>query len=633
MEILYYFHLIRPYWLLALIPLAILIWLRRQSQAQSGSWASIIDPRLLPHLLHSGPAQNKPLPSGLIFIAGFLVIFALAGPVYEKRPQPVYKTQSALVILLDLSRSMDAGDVKPSRLSRAHFKINDILKRRNEGQTALIVYAADAFVVSPLTDDAATIASQVSALQTDIMPSQGSELTIALEKAEQLFKNAGLHNGHILLITDDVKDRDIASLKDLKSNNFTTSILAIGTTDGAPMAASNGGFVKDNQGSIVIPKLNIAKLQQAALAGGGLFSLLSAGDSDINTLLSVIDIDHRPDKSLKQDDGKQSLNTDTWHEEGPWLLLLVIPLAAYSFRKGLVFALLFFILPAPQPALADTSIPVWQSLWKNKDQLASEKLEQGETQQAATLFTDPEWKAAAEYRSGNYQEAADLLSDINTVEAHYNRANALAKAGKLQQALDAYEQALTLDPDHKDAKHNHQLVEQAKQQQESQQGDSEDSSNSESSENKSDKSSDDSSQQQSDSSDSEQNNEQGQQSSDGASQPDDDDDSNNDSENDSIQQQNQDSEPTDESENGSSSEQMEPEDDSEKDQSQSKPSDEKQAQNQQSTGIDPDSIPDLDQQQTQQWLKKIPDDPGGLLKRKFKYQYSRDKKPSSSEAW
>lgn len=158
----------------------------------------MIDQRLLPYLLQGDntPSSSRRKPALILLLLLFsLVIFALAGPAFEKRPQPVFKAQSALVILLDLSRSMDAEDIKPSRLNRARYKINDILKQRKEGQTALIAYAADAFVVSPLTDDADTITAQVPALETHIMPAQGSRLDLALQKARALFINGGQNKG------------------------------------------------------------------------------------------------------------------------------------------------------------------------------------------------------------------------------------------------------------------------------------------------------------------------------------------------------------------------------------------------------------------------------------------------------
>ena len=609
-------HFVRPYWLLALIPAALLIWLYATTQSKSRNWASVIDPRLLPHLLKGTPAaaqtiKNKTPSSILIFAIASCLIISLAGPAFEKRPQPVFKAQSALVIVLDLSRSMDAGDIKPSRLSRAHFKINDILKQRKEGQSALIVYAADAFTVSPLTDDAATIAAQIPALDTSIMPSQGSRLDIALDKAIELFTNAGHAKGDIFILSDSVSQADIIKAGELNAKGFASSVLAIGTKQGAPINAAGGGFVKDNTGSIVVPKLDSAAMRKLALAGGGKFTLLTADDRDINRLLSKIDIDKSAkNKDEQLDASGNKFKTDTWHEEGPWLLLLVIPFAAYAFRRGLVFALLIFILPMPQPVQALE----WNELWKNKDQLGEAALQQGDSTKAAQLFNNPEWKAAAEYKAGNYEQAIEQLGNINTADAHYNRGNALAKAGQLDEAIKAYNRATELQADHQDAKHNRELVEKAKQQNEQQSSDNKDGEPQDQ-----DKQDSDQKDQQSQQGDSQQSQNQEQQ------------ESAEDSQQASDTQKNQ----QDADKNGQQDKTPE-ESDTEREQAE-KQAAEQQAKDEQekaeSASTETAEELDLDQQQTQQWLKKIPDDPGGLLRRKFQYQYGREKHQNEKQPW
>jgi len=602
--------------LLALIPAALLIWLYATTQSKSRNWASVIDPRLLPHLLKGTPAaaqtiKNKTPSSILIFAIASCLIISLAGPAFEKRPQPVFKAQSALVIVLDLSRSMDAGDIKPSRLSRAHFKINDILKQRKEGQSALIVYAADAFTVSPLTDDAATIAAQIPALDTNIMPSQGSRLDIALDKAIELFTNAGHAKGDIFILSDSVSQADIIKAGELNAKGFASSVLAIGTKQGAPINAAGGGFVKDNTGSIVVPKLDSAAMRKLALAGGGKFTLLTADDRDINRLLSKIDIDKSAkNKDEQLDASGNKFKTDTWHEEGPWLLLLVIPFAAYAFRRGLVFALLIFILPMPQPVQALE----WNELWKNKDQLGEAALQQGDSTKAAQLFNNPEWKAAAEYKAGNYEQAIEQLGNINTADAHYNRGNALAKAGQLDEAIKAYNRATELQADHQDAKHNRELVEKAKQQNEQQSSDNKDGEPQDQ-----DKQDSDQKDQQSQQGDSQQSQNQEQQ------------ESAEDSQQASDTQKNQ----QDADKNGQQDKTPE-ESDTEREQAE-KQAAEQQAKDEQekaeSASTETAEELDLDQQQTQQWLKKIPDDPGGLLRRKFQYQYGREKHQNEKQPW
>ena len=325
------FHFIRPYWLLAIFPYLIFLVLMLRNKLGQGGWSNVCDTELLPYILQEKSTSRSRWPLTTGAIAGFIAIIAQAGPAWERLPTPVFRNESALVIALDLSRSMDAADVKPNRLTRARYKIADILKRRKDGQTALLVYAGDAFTVTPLTEDNDTINSQLSALTTSIMPVQGSDTVLALEMATDLFKQAGLQKGQILLITDGV---NLDSTQDTVESlgPYTLSILAVGTEDGAPIKTPGGGFLKDRQGNIVIPKLDPGELKQLARSGGGQFQMITANDRDIETLLTAID--RMSEHQAKEEEN--DLLLDHWEDRGPWLLLIVLPLAALSFRRGLL---------------------------------------------------------------------------------------------------------------------------------------------------------------------------------------------------------------------------------------------------------------------------------------------------------
>ena len=271
------FHFIRPYWLIAFIPYLAILTLMLRSKLRRGNWSEICDEGLLPYLLQEKAVNQSRLPLTAGAIAAFLLIIALAGPTWERLPAPVFRNASALVIALDLSRSMDAEDIKPSRLIRARYKIADILKQRKDGQTALLVYAGAAFTVTPLTEDTETIASQLEALNTNIMPGQGSNTAEVLNKAVDLFKQAGLQKGQIILVTDEADvDKTLPAAKAL--DGYTLSILGVGTVDGAPIAIPEGGFLKDEQGTIVVAKLNENGLKTLAQAGNGVYQALTADD-------------------------------------------------------------------------------------------------------------------------------------------------------------------------------------------------------------------------------------------------------------------------------------------------------------------------------------------------------------------
>lgn len=587
-------HFLRPYWLLACLPLLLLLWALWHRRLSSLAWRSVCDPDLLPYLLTGGDTASRRWPILAVGLAGLLGILALAGPVWEQREQPVFREQSALVIALDLSQSMEAEDIKPNRLTRARHELTDILRLRREGQTALLVYAAQPFVITPLTEDQGTILSQVNSLETGLMPAQGSRPDLAVTKAVELLEQAGQVQGDILLLTDGIGSVPPKSLLDaLKNSHHRLSILAIGTQQGAPIPLAQGGFLKGPTGEIVIPRLKLQQLKTLAEQGGGRFSPLTLDDRDIQFLLAPLG-----SRMIDRNDGDMGFTADQWREEGPWLLLLLLPLAALAFRRGYLAVIVILLLPPP-PAQAME----WQDLWLRRDQRAAQAMEQGRHQQAAELFSNPQWQAAAHYRAGDYDKAIEKLEGIKTADALYNKGNALAKSQRLEEALQAYNRSLELDPDNGDARHNKELVEkQLTQQQQKQQQQGENQKNPDNQEDagKQQQSEDKSQQQQQ--GDSESQNQQ--QAADA------------DAKNDSPADQDDQADPKDAEEMKQAQETAEPP---------SEPSEDKTS----ATNLSEDR--QASDPATEQWLRRIPDDPGGLLRRKFQYQYRNMDKPKREQ--
>jgi len=441
------FHWLRPDWLWALPLIGLTTYALARRQLAPGSWQSIIDPVLAPYILSRAQIKGLSYRWWLILIGGVLAVTALAGPSWNRVEQPVFRSEQAIVIALDLSRSMDAQDLTPSRLTRARLKILDILEARQSGQTALVVYSSNAFTVTPLTTDADTVAALVKSLSTDIMPSRGSYPVAAIRKSQTLLEQAGVAYGEVLLITDGgTSPAAERAAADLQSAGYSLSVLAVGTSQGAPIPRAGGGFVTDRSGNIVVPRIEETALRSLAAAGGGRFALLSADDSDISTLLSgEVGIGSASDESLA---------TDLWQEEGPWLLLLLVPMAAMAFRRGLVLVLLLFLLPIAEPVYAFG----WDDLWLTRDQQAQRELDEGNAMEAGELFEDPVWRAVAKYRAAEYGPSAAGFGNQEDIENLYNLGNALAKLGEIETAIDAYEQVLEVDPDMEDAIYNRDLL-------------------------------------------------------------------------------------------------------------------------------------------------------------------------------
>lgn len=592
------FHFLRPWWLLAILPAAVLLYSLIRHKYQRGDWASVCDAELLPFILQEKPDRTHPGGWVAAALASLLCILALAGPTWERLPSPAFRNDSALVIALDLSQSMNATDIKPSRISRARYKISDILHQRKDGQTALLVYSGDAFTVTPLTTDTATINSQIEALTTDIMPSPGSNTGIAIEKAANLLHQAGLAQGDILLVTDGV-DADSVRQAGRLLGDYRLSVLALGSPEGAPVPVPGGGFLKDDRGNIVVARLDSVELSQLATSGNGIFQQATADDSDIERLGGLFNrVQHKDDPSQKTD-----LMLQQWREMGPWLLLLVLPWAALRFRKGLLAFALLCLLPLPKPAAALD----WQSLWQTPDQRGQQAFRQQHYRQAAEQFDSPDWRAAAQYKAGQFQEAAETLKDTQSANGHYNRGNALAQAGQLQEALQAYREALKLDPNHADAQYNKELLEKQPREQQKQQNQDQQSSDQPSEQ----KNPQDKQNGQGEQPKPEQNQEQSQQPNQQQQKPD-----QSQSQSADKSEQNQDTQPQPE-------QQTDKPDDARREPKKPQPN----QSSKQEQAAQPASELDETKRANEQLLKRIPDEPTGLLKRKFKYQYGQRAPP------
>lgn len=319
-------HFLRPEWLLA-IPawLALVAWTRRAAGGVT-PWDRVCDPELAPHVLDGGAPVRSWKLAALAALAGILAIVALAGPAWRELPQPVFRSQAALVIALDVSRSMKAGDIEPSRLVRARLKIRDILARRLDGQTALVAYAGDAFAVTPLTGDNRTIAALLSSLEPEIMPSPGSRTDRAIERGLALLRQAGAPRGRVLLVTDSAAGPGLDdAVERLRDAGYTLSVIGVATPDGAPIP-DGGGFLKDASGDVVLATLDEPALASLAARGGGEYARYRVDDADLRRVL--------PAPEAGDPAVPTALKTDRWREEGPWLLLLLAAGMLPLFRRG-----------------------------------------------------------------------------------------------------------------------------------------------------------------------------------------------------------------------------------------------------------------------------------------------------------
>ncbi|MCK7543412.1 VWA domain-containing protein [Marinobacter bryozoorum] len=448
------FQFLRPLWLLVLLLVPLLIWLQRHGVASQSQWHRVIPPALLKPLLPTG--RGSALSGGRArLIAPLLLMLAavaLAAPSFRSAPSPLQQQDDSLVVVLDLSLSMLATDVEPDRLTRATRKVRDLLATREGAYTALVVYAADGHVVTPLTDDRRTVEGMLSALDPVIMPAAGNRADLGVARAVELLNQGAPGRGRILLITDSLNPRYADRIRQqLTDTPWQLNGLVAGTENGAPIPLPERGFIRDGD-NVVITRASLDELRNTASATGGDALEMTTTDDDI-TRLGLRAKDH---DSWQQ--AARERTTERRQDDGYWLLWLTLPLALIGWRRGALALVACSLWWTPAgPAQAADWQQQWQGLWQTPEQRAPELIKDNPAE-AASQLDDPLWQGTALYRDGQYDGAANAFARDNSATAHYNRGNALVRAGKPEAALDAWQEALARNPDHEGAQQNQQIV-------------------------------------------------------------------------------------------------------------------------------------------------------------------------------
>ena len=446
---------LRPAWFFALPAGLALAWLWWRASAGTGPWRRAVDPALLEALAGRAPAESARRALGLALAALVLACIALAGPTWRTQPVALQRDTGARVVVLDLSPSMNAVDVAPSRLERARAAAGALLADAAGAQLGLVVFGADAFSVAPLTADPAVLLHLLAGVSPRVLPRAGSRPDLGLELARAMLAESGASAGEVILVGDSAGDeRTLAAARALSRAGFPVSALAVGTAHGGPVRVGEGAFARTAGGEVFVARPDFEGLERVAHAGGGSFRLLPAagpaprfarGAPDALAARAVA----AGAGGVRQDDGA-------------WFVLLALPFAALLFRRGWLagLAVLAFDLPAPQAHAFD-----WPDLWHRADQQAARAFEARRAGEEARLLPrlapGSPWRAMLLYRAGRYAEAEALLAELDTADAHYNRGNALALAGRLEAALLAYGEALERRPAMRDAIHNRALVREA----------------------------------------------------------------------------------------------------------------------------------------------------------------------------
>ena len=422
------FVFLRPYLFVFFIPLLILFYYSSTKKIKQQSYISA---RLLTVLMKSEPRRSKINIPAVLFLFSCLIIIALAGPAIPKKTALV-KSSTNTIILLGMDKTMHADDLKTSRLALTKQKLIAYLEKNKTTNTALIAFAGTAHIISPFTDDHGTLAHFVEALNPEVMPKPGSSVPDAIKLAGSLISQLKPNSQvRLLLITDQLTVLQSEKIVNyLHPFNWPVDIISVGTSTGSVVPLPEGGLLRTHTGQLIVAKTPLTVLTDAA-------AKLKGKIIDINSL----------DQYLT--DNQANTAQKTTHEtliytEIGYFVLLPLLLMSILFRRGYILCLLFLISVPEHSYAKDPALALY---------------EQGKYQQAAELFQNVIWKGNAMYRAGKFDAAISFYEKVNTDVSNYNRGNALAHTGKIKEAILAYNHALQLNPELREARENKAILE------------------------------------------------------------------------------------------------------------------------------------------------------------------------------
>ena len=456
-EILYSFHFLRPEWLwllLLIIPLLFLLILKTKEKE---GWRDSIAKHLLPHLIIPGDKISK-WPKIVLLFVSILMVFAISGPSWEKIDKPGIQTKAALVIALDLSRSMLVEDIQPNRLERAKHKINDLLKERPGTRIALIGFAGTAHVILHFTIDYNAINYQMESLSPKIMPVQGTDLKSAIVLADSLLAPINAPST-VLVISDGIEISDLEYLKSSQPNRKNKiEFMTLATPFGGLIPLGKGRYLKDKSGRNVTAALDVQVLKELASIPNVNITTLTLDNSDVRIIAENI----RKNLLFTKD---QELSEDDWEDGGKWLLFPVLLIALFWFRRGWMVQWSFLILFLISGCNSENSIEgesknlepdkfQFADIWFTQDQQGQRFFDKDNFLQAAQKYEDLMWRGVSYYHAGEFDKAKSVFALINSPQGYYNLGMAYAETGNLLAAKEAFMQALVLYPGYEEAKKN-----------------------------------------------------------------------------------------------------------------------------------------------------------------------------------
>ncbi len=420
------FHFLRPHFLWLLVALVLVIILLLLGNREQSKWKRIITPVLRPFMFSHGSRSAIAWPLLLTSIGLLCMILALAGPTWKKRDIPGEKIPAVVMIALDLSKSMLATDIPPSRLERAKLKIVDFLDANPRARAGLLAFAGTPHPVLPFTSDYKLVKHHATSLQNWEMPVQGTDFGLMVNLVDTMMNRVQAPST-VLLLTDVIDDSQASTLADFINNSIhRLEILMFSTPNGAPVPGIAGVISKSSPTAL-------ANLQQNEKIN---ITTITLDKSDVDDIAKRIS-----DKLVFEKDKKE--DAKEWDDMGWILLIPALIIIMFNFRKGWVvqWCWLPLVMLSFASCGTDSKHPNW---WYTHDYQGEMWEKKGDYIKAADLYQDNMHKAVAYFKAGDYQSASELFGMDTTAMGQYNYGLALAKLGNYDGAINAFQKVAAM---------------------------------------------------------------------------------------------------------------------------------------------------------------------------------------------
>jgi Ca-activated chloride channel family protein len=433
------FHFLRTeYWWVGI--LVLIIWLFGMLFfTESNRWKKHIATHLQPFVIQKGTTWKSRLIHISVLIMFAFGLLGFFGPTWNQVKTPAKKVTSQMVIALDLSQSMLAQDISPSRLERAKFKIFDLLEANPIAESNLLVFAGSTHTAVPFTTDYKLITDQLDGLKPSMMPVKGTGLNARFHTLDTLF-STNQAPGKVLLVTDDLADLPLQLISAfVLENNVQLYVY--------PFATAQGSVIPNTK---ELSQLDVQKRE--ALAGMDNVEVLeiTIDNSDVADLAKAVSMD------IVFEDKTEEENEE-WQDNGIWLVFPLAFLFLFSFRKGWALNMIVIVFSLSScSSTEDNRKPefTFQDLWFTQDYQAQKEFDSENYLEAAQQFTDPLHKGVAYFKAGDFLSAETAFAQDSSTTGLYNLGLTYAKLGKLEEAKIVFEMVLDRDPNNTNAANN-----------------------------------------------------------------------------------------------------------------------------------------------------------------------------------